>query len=100
MAAKETVYPHGHHESVLRSHRWRTAENSAAHLLPYLQPATADALMPVSATGCSPLPVSSLPGWEIRYPVRHPVIRSAIYYSAAPIERRGIHKALAATSDR
>ena len=23
-------YTHGHHESVLRSHRWRTAENSAA----------------------------------------------------------------------
>src|SRR4051812_48527586 len=31
-------YTHGHHESVLRSHRWRTAENSAAHLLPHLQP--------------------------------------------------------------
>lgn len=32
------TYTHGHHESVLRSHRWRTAENSAAHLLPHLQP--------------------------------------------------------------
>ena len=30
------TYTHGHHESVLRSHRWRTAENSAAHLLPHL----------------------------------------------------------------
>jgi SAM-dependent methyltransferase len=30
------VYTHGHHESVLRSHRWRTAANSAAYLLPYL----------------------------------------------------------------
>ena len=30
-------YTHGHHESVLRSHRWRTAENSAAHLLPHLK---------------------------------------------------------------
>ncbi len=30
------AYTHGHHESVLRSHRWRTAENSAAHLLPLL----------------------------------------------------------------
>ncbi|GAA3034168.1 methyltransferase domain-containing protein [Microbacterium dextranolyticum] len=29
-------YTHGHHESVLRSHRWRTAENSAAYLLPEL----------------------------------------------------------------
>ena len=31
-------YAHGHHESVLRSHRWRTAENSAAYLLPALAP--------------------------------------------------------------
>jgi SAM-dependent methyltransferase len=30
------VYTHGHHESVLRSHRWRTAANSAAYLLPHL----------------------------------------------------------------
>ena len=31
-------YSHGHHESVLRSHRWRTAENSAAFLLDSLLP--------------------------------------------------------------
>jgi ubiquinone/menaquinone biosynthesis C-methylase UbiE len=31
-------YAHGHHDSVLRSHRWRTAENSAAYLLPHLRP--------------------------------------------------------------
>jgi SAM-dependent methyltransferase len=31
------VYTHGHHESVLRSHRWRTAENSAAYLLPHVK---------------------------------------------------------------
>ena len=31
-------YTHGHHESVLRSHRWRTAENSAGYLLPALVP--------------------------------------------------------------
>ncbi len=30
------MYTHGHHESVLRSHRWRTVENSAAYLLPRL----------------------------------------------------------------
>jgi ubiquinone/menaquinone biosynthesis C-methylase UbiE len=29
-------YTHGHHESVLRSHRWRTANNSAGYLLPHL----------------------------------------------------------------
>ncbi len=30
-------YTHGHHASVLRSHEWRTAENSAAYLLPHLR---------------------------------------------------------------
>ena len=32
------TYTHGHHESVVRSHQWRTAQNSAAYLLPYLGP--------------------------------------------------------------
>jgi SAM-dependent methyltransferase len=32
------TYTHGHHESVLRSHSWRTAENSASYLLPHLRP--------------------------------------------------------------
>jgi ubiquinone/menaquinone biosynthesis C-methylase UbiE len=43
------VYSHGHHESVLRSHRWRTAANSAGYLLPSLEPGTA--LLDV---GCGP----------------------------------------------
>ena len=33
----DDVYTHGHQESVLRSHRWRTAANSAAYLLPRLR---------------------------------------------------------------
>jgi len=37
MSTPPAVYTHGHHESVLRSHSWRTAENSAAYLLPYLR---------------------------------------------------------------
>ena len=32
------TYIHGHHDSVLRSHRWRTVENSAAYLAPRLRP--------------------------------------------------------------
>jgi SAM-dependent methyltransferase len=43
------VYTHGHHDSVLRSHRWRTAENSAAYLLPRLAPG--QSLLDV---GCGP----------------------------------------------
>lgn len=31
-------YLHGYHDSVLRTHAWRTAENSAGYLLPYLDP--------------------------------------------------------------
>jgi ubiquinone/menaquinone biosynthesis C-methylase UbiE len=53
MAAKEAVYTHGHHESVLRSHRWRTAENSAAYLLPHLRPP-----MTVLDVGCGPGTIS------------------------------------------
>ncbi|HTM04546.1 MAG TPA: methyltransferase domain-containing protein [Vicinamibacterales bacterium] len=33
----DATYTHGHHESVLRSHRWRTVENSAAYLIPHLR---------------------------------------------------------------
>jgi len=42
-------YSHGHAESVLRSHRWRTAANSAAFLLSHLRPS--DAILDV---GCGP----------------------------------------------
>ncbi|WP_329454737.1 class I SAM-dependent methyltransferase [Streptomyces sp. NBC_01497] len=38
MARETAVYTHGHHESVLRSHRWRTAANSAGYLVPELTP--------------------------------------------------------------
>ena len=37
MSGPAETYTHGHHESVLRSHRWRTAANSAAYLLPHLR---------------------------------------------------------------
>ncbi|MCB5168968.1 methyltransferase domain-containing protein [Streptomyces bambusae] len=49
-AHRETaVYTHGHHESVLRSHRWRTAENSAGYLIGRLRPG-----MSVLDVGCGP----------------------------------------------
>ncbi|KUL53106.1 class I SAM-dependent methyltransferase [Streptomyces sp. NRRL S-1521] len=43
------VYTHGHHESVLRSHTWRTAANSAAYLIGALRPH-----MKVLDIGCGP----------------------------------------------
>ncbi|MGF1663580.1 MAG: methyltransferase domain-containing protein [Kineosporiaceae bacterium] len=43
------TYTHGHHDSVLRSHRWRTVENSAAYLAPWLR-----AGLDVLDVGCGP----------------------------------------------
>ncbi|MFD8147395.1 methyltransferase domain-containing protein [Streptomyces sp. NPDC059708] len=48
-AHETAVYTHGHHESVLRSHRWRTAANSAAYLIGELRPG-----MRVLDVGCGP----------------------------------------------
>jgi SAM-dependent methyltransferase len=45
----DTTYSHGHHDSVLRSHRWRTAANSAAYLVPHLVPGS-----DVLDVGCGP----------------------------------------------
>jgi len=45
----EAVYTHGHHESVLRSHKWRTVQNSAAYLLPHLKPG-----LQLLDVGCGP----------------------------------------------
>jgi SAM-dependent methyltransferase len=49
MPTTADTYLHGHHDSVLRSHRWRTAENSAGYLLAAL-PDTARVL----DVGCGP----------------------------------------------
>ena len=45
----EDVYTHGHHESVVRAHASRTAENSAAFVLPHLTPGVS-----VLDVGCGP----------------------------------------------
>ncbi|KAJ6447221.1 ubiE/COQ5 methyltransferase [Purpureocillium lavendulum] len=47
--SEAATYTHGHHASVLRSHTWRTAANSAAFLLPHLRPG-----MRVLDVGCGP----------------------------------------------
>ena len=43
------TYTHGHAESVLQSHRWRTADNSAGYLLPLLRPG-----LDLLDVGCGP----------------------------------------------
>ncbi|PMD21494.1 S-adenosyl-L-methionine-dependent methyltransferase [Hyaloscypha hepaticicola] len=47
--SEAATYTHGHHASVLRSHSWRTALNSAAYLLPHLTPG-----MKILDVGCGP----------------------------------------------
>ncbi len=54
MTTGKNQYTHGHHESVLRSHRWRTAQNSAAFLLGHLK--AGDELLDV---GCGPGTISA-----------------------------------------
>src|SRR6267142_4479971 len=46
---KPMTYTHGHHESVLRSHRWSTVDNSAAYLAAHLTFGTS-----VLDLGCGP----------------------------------------------
>ena len=46
---QSATYINGHQESVLRSHKWRTVENSAAYLLPHLKPD-----MHILDVGCGP----------------------------------------------
>lgn len=46
---RHDVYTHGHHASVLRSHTWRTAANSAAYLLGSLRPG-----LDLLDVGCGP----------------------------------------------
>ena len=48
-AESTTIYTSGHHESVLRSHNWRTAANSASYLLSSLRP-----WMKILDIGCGP----------------------------------------------
>ena len=47
--SEAATYTHGHHASVLRSHTWRTALNSAGYLLPHLKPN-----MIILDVGCGP----------------------------------------------
>ena len=49
----EDTYTHGHQPSVMKSHTWRTAENSAGFLLPYLAASTK-----MLDVGCGPATIT------------------------------------------
>lgn len=79
----DDVYTHGHHEAVLRSHRWRTAANSAAYLLPHLRPG-----LHLLDVGCGPgtltvdLARHVAPGRVVGVDVAADVVDEARAYSA------------------
>ncbi|MET9334598.1 methyltransferase domain-containing protein [Streptomyces cellulosae] len=95
--ARETaVYTHGHHESVLRSHTWRTAENSAAYLLGALRPS-----MRVLDVGCGPGTVTAdlaalVPGGHVTGLDREPGI---LERARAVAEERGLRNTDFVTGD-
>ena len=83
MSPTPDTYTHGHQESVLRSHRWRTAANSAAYLLPHLRPGLA-----VLDVGCGPgtltadLAAQVSPGTVVGVDLSPPVIEEAAAHAA------------------
>ncbi|WP_169948076.1 methyltransferase domain-containing protein [Microbispora sp. H11081] len=96
MANETAVYTHGHHESVLRSHRWRTAANSAAYLLGELRPH-----MRILDVGCGPGTITAdlaelVPEGEVIGIDRAPGILEQARREA---ERRGLGNVSFATAD-
>ncbi|MEW2415992.1 methyltransferase domain-containing protein [Streptomyces sp. NPDC046866] len=87
-----SVYTHGHHESVLRSHRWRTAANSAAYLLGELRPG-----LSVLDVGCGPGTITAdlaelvAPGGRVTAVDAAPDV---LEQAAAYAEERGLEQAI------
>jgi len=79
------VYTHGHHESVLRSHRWRTAENSAAYLLPRLTPGAT--LLDI---GCGPGTITADLAGRVGRVTALELTEEALDLARAEIGRRGL----------
>jgi ubiquinone/menaquinone biosynthesis C-methylase UbiE len=81
----EITYTHGHHESVLRSHRWRTAENSAAYLLGHL---TAEATL--LDVGCGPGTITADLAGRVRRVVATEINDDALAMGQAEAQDRGV----------
>ena len=96
MASTPDTYLHGHHDSVLRSHRWRTAENSAGYLLDRL---SADARL--LDVGCGPGTITA--GLAARVPAGHvtAIDRAAdvLDSARAEAERQGLANVTFETGD-
>ena len=94
--SRDITYTHGHHESVLRSHRWRTAANSAGYLLPHLRPG-----MSLLDVGCGPGTITAdlaervAPGRVLAVELYPEALEAA----RAEIERRGLLNVELAVAD-
>ncbi|GLY18137.1 hypothetical protein Kisp01_51510 [Kineosporia sp. NBRC 101677] len=89
-------YTHGHAESVLRSHRSRTAQNSAAYLLPHLRPGLR--LLDVGsgpATITADLAELVAPGTVTATEMNE----EAVAITLAELERRGVKNVEAVVAD-
>lgn len=89
-------YTHGHHESVLRSHSWRTAENSAKYLLPFIEKGNA-----ILDIGCGPGTITADLA-ELVNPGHVVAVDSsdkAVEIARKTIDSRGLHNARAMTAD-
>ena len=87
-------YTHGHHESVLRSHRSRTVENSAAYLLPHLQ-----AHQSLLDVGCGPGTITADFARIVATVTAVEVVDDALALARAEVAAQGLSNVEFATSD-
>jgi SAM-dependent methyltransferase len=79
------TYTHGHCEAILRSHRWRTVENSAAYLIPRLKRGRS-----VLDVGCGPGTITAdladrvAPGSVVGIDTSAEVVAVAVHDHSAP----------------
>jgi ubiquinone/menaquinone biosynthesis C-methylase UbiE len=90
----DAVYTHGHDEPVLRSHRWRTAENSAAYLLPHLKPH-----MKVLDVGSGPGTITADLAGRVRHVTASEVTAEALELARAEVTGRGARNVDFAVAD-
>ncbi|MEU0571873.1 methyltransferase domain-containing protein [Nonomuraea sp. NPDC005983] len=90
----DAVYTHGHHESVLRSHRWRTAENSAGYLLPHLK-----AQMKLLDVGSGPGTITADLAERVSHVTASEVSEEALELARAELTARGTPNVSFAVAD-